>query len=130
MQRSCPHHGLPRDVLIRTFYNGVARSTRDTIDVVAGGSLMRKIDVAFGLLEEMANYNCLWPSKRLNLPRQAKNGGDMVASLQAQIANLSRQLSDLNVRAASIPSNSQLPSEGCSMMGHVGEEFDMENFGM
>ena len=41
--RSCPHHGLPRDVLIRTFYNGVTRSTRDTIDAAAGGSLMRKI---------------------------------------------------------------------------------------
>ena len=60
LQRSCPHHGLPRDVLIRTFYNGVTRSIRDIIDAVAGGSLMRKtVEAAFELLEEMANNNCL-----------------------------------------------------------------------
>ena len=34
LQRRCPHHGLPRDVLIRTFYNGVTRSIRDTIDEI------------------------------------------------------------------------------------------------
>ena len=69
--RSCPHHGLPRDVLIRTFYNGVTQSTRDTIDAAAGGSLMRKtVEAAFALLEEMANNNCLWPSERQNPPRQ------------------------------------------------------------
>ena len=80
--RSCPHHGLPRDVLIQTFYNGVTRSTRNTIDVAAGGSLLRKtVEVAFGLSEEMANNNCLWTSERLNPPRQRKNGGDVVASL-------------------------------------------------
>ena len=62
---SCPHHGLPKDVLIRTFYNGVMRSTRDTIDATAGGSLMHKtIDGAFKLLEKMANNNCLWPLER------------------------------------------------------------------
>ena len=99
--------------------------------MVAGGSLMRKtVDVAFGLPEEMDNNNCLWPSERLNPPRQAKNGGDVVASLQAQIANLSRKLGDLNMRATSIPTNSQLPSEVFSMIGHVGGEFGMANFGI
>ena len=50
--RSCPHHGLPRDVLIRTFYNGVTQSTRDTIDAAAKGSLMRKtVEAAFALFE-------------------------------------------------------------------------------
>ena len=42
LQRSCPHHGLPKDVLIRTFYNGVTSSTRDSIDAKAEGFLMRK----------------------------------------------------------------------------------------
>ena len=70
--------------MIRTFYNGVIRFTRDTIDAAAGGSLIRKtVEVAFGLLEKMENNNCLWPLERLNPLRQGKNGGDMVASLQA-----------------------------------------------
>ena len=65
--RSCHHHGLPRDVLIITFYNSVTRSTRDTINAAAGGSLMRKtVEAAFAHLEEMTNNNCLWPSKRQN----------------------------------------------------------------
>ena len=83
--RSCPHHGLPRDVLIRTFYNGVTQSTRDTIDAAVGGSLMRKIvEAAFSLLKEMANNNCLWPSECQNLPRQGgKIRVDTVTALQA-----------------------------------------------
>ena len=97
-QRSCPHHGLPKDVLIRTFYNGVTRSTRDTIDAAAGGSLMRKtVDAAFALLEEMANNNCLWPSESQNPPKQGgRIGVDAVTFLQAQIAALSKQLGDLS----------------------------------
>ena len=51
------------------------RSTRDTIDAAAGGSLMHKtIDGAFKLLEEMANNNCLWPSERQLAP---KKGGKL-----------------------------------------------------
>ena len=83
LQQSCPHHGLPRDVLIHTFYNGVTHSTRNTIDAASGGSLMRKmVEAAFDLLEEMTNNNCLWPSERLNHPKQGgKIGVDMVTSL-------------------------------------------------
>ena len=42
LQESWPHHGIPKDVLIRTFYNGVRSSTRDSIDAKAGGFLLRK----------------------------------------------------------------------------------------
>ena len=64
LQRSFSYHGLPKDVLIHTFYNGVIKSTRDTINAVTGGSLIRKtIEGAFELLEKMANNNCLWPSE-------------------------------------------------------------------
>ena len=42
-QRICPHHGLPKDVLIRSFYNRVTLATHDSIDSKAGCSLIRKI---------------------------------------------------------------------------------------
>ena len=62
LHRICPHHGLPKDVLIRTFYNGVIPSTRDSIDSKVGCSLMRKIvDEATTILETMAFDSCLWP---------------------------------------------------------------------
>ena len=71
LQRSCPHHGLPKDVLIRTFYNGVTSATRDSIDAKAGGFLMRKtVDEAAQLLDRMALDNCLWSSERVYLQKQ------------------------------------------------------------
>ena len=60
-QRICPHHGQPKDMLIRTFYNGVTSTTRDSIDSKAGCSLIRKIvDEAISILETMAFDSCLW----------------------------------------------------------------------
>ena len=54
-QRICPHHGLPKDVLIRTFYNGVTPATHDSIDFKASCSLIRKtLDEATSILETMA----------------------------------------------------------------------------
>ena len=61
-QRICPHHGLPKDVLIQTFYNEVALATRNSINSKARCSLMRKIvDEATIILETMAFDSCLWP---------------------------------------------------------------------
>ena len=84
-------------MLIKTFYNGVIQSTRDTIDAAVGGSLMRKtIEVAFSLLEEMANNNCFWPSESQNPQRQGgRSGVDTVTALQAQNSALTKQLSNL-----------------------------------
>ena len=36
LQRICSHHGLPKDVLIHTFYNEVTPATHDFIDSKAG----------------------------------------------------------------------------------------------
>ena len=55
LQRICPHHRLPKVVIIHTFYNGVAPTTRDSIDSKAGCSLIRKTeDEATSILETMA----------------------------------------------------------------------------
>ena len=63
-QRIYPHHGLPKDVLIRTFNNRVTPATRDSIDSKAGCSLMRKIvDEATTILETKSFDSCLWPAE-------------------------------------------------------------------
>ena len=92
MQRSCPHHGLPKDVLIRTFYNGVISSTRNSIDAKAGGFLIRKIvDESAQLLDRMALDNCLWSSERVHPPKQMERlEVDTVIALQAQISALTK----------------------------------------
>ena len=54
-------------MLIRTFYNGVTSSTRDSIDAKARGFFMRKIvDEAAQLLDRMAFDSCLWSSERVH----------------------------------------------------------------
>ena len=114
-------------MLIRTFYNGVTRSTRDTIDAVAGGSLMRKtVEAAFSLLEEMTNNNCLWPSERQNPPRQGgRIGVDTVTALQAQIAALTKQLSNLTNK-----NNPTTSGENCNFVGYFNNEFGVFDAGM
>ena len=122
LQRSCPYHGLPKDVLIHTFYNGVMRSTRDTIDAAACGSLMRKtIESAFELLEKMANNNCLWPSERHLAPRQGeKLGVDEVTSIQAQLAALSKKIDGFASRGNVISAScSAMYCEYCYMLDHT-----------
>ena len=85
LQRNCPHYGLPKDMMIRTFYNGVTSSIRDSIDAKAEGFLMRKIvDEVAQLLDRMAFDNCLWSSERVHPPKQMERlEVDIVTALQA-----------------------------------------------
>ena len=85
LQRICPHHGLPKDVIIKMFYNGVTPSTHDSIDSKAGCSLMRKtVDEATTILETMAFDSCLWLVERAIAPKAVgKFEVDGVTALQA-----------------------------------------------
>ena len=122
LQRSCPHHNLPRELLLQTFYNGVNHTTRGTIDAAAGGSLMRKtVDDAYDLLEEMANNNSLWAMERARAPIKEQKGVialDPVMALQVEVAKLSKQLSDIKMGSSSQVSAIQTPCELCGQVGH------------
>ena len=125
LQRSCPHHGLPKDVLIRTFYNGVTSSTRDSIDAKAGGFFMRKtVDKAIQLLERMALDNCLWSSERVLPPKQmGRLEVDTVIALQAQISALTKQLGNLTNK-----NNSASSGENCNFVRYSNNnEFGISN---
>jgi len=61
LQRQCPHHAVPDWLLIQTFYNGLEQSVKISIDAATGGPLMVKsIEAAKALLEEMASNNYHW----------------------------------------------------------------------
>ena len=65
LQRQCPHHGVPKWLLIQTFYQGLTEPMRITIDATAQGSFMSKTpDDAFNLLETMASNNYQWHGDR------------------------------------------------------------------
>ena len=69
---SAPHHGMPNWLLIQTFYNGLERLVKFSIDAATEGALMGKsIDTAKVLLEEMAFDNYYWSHKRATLRRES-----------------------------------------------------------
>ena len=126
LQRSCPHHGLPKDVLIRTFYNGVTSSTRDSIDAKARGFLMRKtVDEAAQILERMAHDNCLWSSERvLPIKQMGRIEVDTVTALQAQIATLTKQIGNLTYKT-----NTPSTSESCHLLSYSNNNFGISDAG-
>lgn len=98
--RKCPHHGLPKWLIVQTFYNGLVAATRTTIDAAAGGALMGKsIDEAYDLLEEMASNNYQWGSERSS---HRKVAGvyeiDALTTLTAQVAALTKAMQSANVQ--------------------------------
>ena len=119
LQQICPHHGLPKDVIIKTFYNEVTPSTRDSIDSKVGCSLMRKtVDEATAILETMVFDSYLWPTGWAIAPKASgKFKVDSMTTLQAQISALSKQLGNLSHKANAAPTNFQ--GEQCHMMGNM-----------
>ena len=53
--RQCPHHGLPKHDITQIFYDGLGAPERYFLDVVSGGTFMRKYeDEALELIELVA----------------------------------------------------------------------------
>lgn len=68
--RACPHHDLEMWMLVQNFYNGLLDNLRTSMDVVVGGSIMKKYPKdAYGLLEEMTNTGYQRPSQRATTGR-------------------------------------------------------------
>lgn len=67
-----PHHRLPDWIQVHNFYNGLNQSTRNMLDVAAGGMFMNKSTWdGQQLLAEMATNAYQWPSERNQARRLA-----------------------------------------------------------
>ncbi|EOY26830.1 Uncharacterized protein TCM_028782 [Theobroma cacao] len=93
--------GLPKWLLVQTFYSGLFGSIRTTIDVAACRTLMGKsIDEAYDLLEEMTFSIYQWPFERLVLRKVASvHELDSIIALTAQVAGLSKKFDILGVHS-------------------------------
>lgn len=62
--RACPCDGMEMWTLVQNFYNGLLDNLCTSMDVVLGGSIMKKYpkDV-HALLEEKINNSYQWPSQ-------------------------------------------------------------------
>ncbi|XP_050233223.1 uncharacterized protein LOC126681711 [Mercurialis annua] len=99
LQRSCPHHNLPNELLMQTFYNGASEATRGMIDAAAGGSLMKS--------NEKAKQT---PAKE-QLPKGVYSV-DQATALQAQVDVLTKQMQNMFVAAV------QASCDLCGQLGH------------
>ncbi|XP_030959070.1 uncharacterized protein LOC115981018 [Quercus lobata] len=98
--RRCPQHGLPDWLQIQMFYNGLNGQTQTIVDATSGGTLMSKIaEGATSLLEETASNNYQWPIERTMANKVAGiHELDPLATLSAQVASLSHQVSTLTTQ--------------------------------
>ena len=101
--RKCPHHGLPKWMLVQLFYNGLSTNTQLNVDAASGGAINNKTpDEAYELLEVMANNNYLKNDRNI-IKKPGVIEVDEVTALKAQIAAMDRKISKLSVNAVQIP---------------------------
>ena len=82
------------------FYNGLNGQTQTIVDAASGGTLMSKTaERATSLLEEMASNNYQLPTERTMAKKVAGiHELDPFATLSAQVASLSHQVSTLTTQ--------------------------------
>ncbi|WCJ39627.1 hypothetical protein M5689_020603 [Euphorbia peplus] len=106
LQRLCPHHHLPDELLMQIFYNGINPTTRSSLDAKSGGLFMKKTSVeARELLEEMAINSSMWPVDRAQSQTQTNSGPSSSSSSSAKgihsldpVSMMQAQLSALTLK--------------------------------
>ena len=90
--RKCPHHGLPKWMIVHNIYNGLNGTSRIVIDASAGGSFMKKSEEeAYELLDDVATNNFQWPSERVAAKKATGVYEiDALTALTAQVASLTK----------------------------------------
>nr|GEY35787.1 hypothetical protein [Tanacetum cinerariifolium] len=70
--RQCPQHGLSKHKIVQTFYKGIDRPTRNTIENSAGGTIMHKTpNEAYKLIEDIAVHTHEWYIPQDGMSRRA-----------------------------------------------------------
>ncbi|KAG8493072.1 hypothetical protein CXB51_010380 [Gossypium anomalum] len=95
--RRCPYHGLPLWLQVQTFHNSLNPSTRQMVDVAAGGTINNKTpEVAYKFIEEMSLNNYQWQVMRT---KPTKIVGiynvDVVNMLSNQVELLNKKIDGL-----------------------------------
>lgn len=134
LQRRCPHHGLPKEVLLQTFYQGTLQNTKYLLDAAAGGSLMNlSYQGAYEKIEDMANNvshhyggeRTATPKKPVGVLEVGESTAYM-AKIDASLRELTNQVKSMQLGAASQACQmGAMPMYGDA----VGEDFDQVSEG-
>ncbi|KAJ9541850.1 LOW QUALITY PROTEIN: hypothetical protein OSB04_028356 [Centaurea solstitialis] len=75
--RKCPHHGIPYNIQLETFYNGLNYSARQMLDATAGGAFTASsYNEGYNILEKTSNNNGHWADSRSKPLQLAGTKGD------------------------------------------------------
>ncbi|KAJ9167352.1 hypothetical protein P3X46_022013 [Hevea brasiliensis] len=113
LQRRCPHHGIPKWMLVQHFYNGVSPAIRSTIDASSGGDLMEKSeDEAFSALDKIAYNNYQWSCERNEIKKPAGMFElDAMNMINAKFDALTRKMDKLSMKVYSSAGGSSNSAE-------------------
>ena len=106
----CPHHGISKVDLLRTFYIALGNQLKTMIDASAGGSLMNKSAAeAEELIEQIAKNTFNWHNERNRAkPVHALYELDEVSQLKAQMASLTAQFNRMQPTSSAGSSHTQM----------------------
>ena len=122
----CPHHGMENWLLMQTFYHGLTNSTRETMDVAAGGAFLSlTIPATTALVEKMTsnqgwNKECLQTHKRGGGMHQLKE----VDMLSTKMDLLMKKLEDRANEKQEVMHihDSRMTCEVCGNTRHSGND--------
>nr|GEV36997.1 hypothetical protein [Tanacetum cinerariifolium] len=99
----CPQHGLSKHKIVQTFYKGIDRHTRNTIDNSAGGMIMHKTpNEAYKLIEYNAVHMHEWYAPQYGVSKRATSkaveadGVSEIVDLTNQMAMFNKNFDKLN----------------------------------
>ncbi|XP_056685817.1 uncharacterized protein [Spinacia oleracea] len=126
-QRECPHHGIPKWLLLQKFYLGLSPSSKTSLDAGAGGPIMNKTeDQIEEIIEDVVeNYQSWHVGERSydGKSRIEDGKGSVYAIEQARmIEKLSSRLEKLEntpfagSAASKPPSPSTIPSPSATLL--------------
>nr|GEW36214.1 reverse transcriptase domain-containing protein [Tanacetum cinerariifolium] len=89
----CPNHNMSPVTQIDTFYNGLTLRHRDTINVAAGGTFMkRRPEECYDLIENMTAHHNDWDTSA----QRSESSSSITSSYDLKIVALKAEMAEIN----------------------------------
>ncbi|XP_056695576.1 uncharacterized protein [Spinacia oleracea] len=120
-QRECPHHGIPKWLLLQKFYLGLSPTSKTSLDAGAGGPLMNKTeDQIEEIIEDVVQNYQAWHVGTRNYDCKSRSDdgkGSIYAMEQARIIEkLRSRLEKLESTPSQPPSPSKIPPPSATLL--------------
>ncbi|KAK4407869.1 hypothetical protein Sango_0367900 [Sesamum angolense] len=119
---------------VQTFYNGVTLANRNIIDIVAGGTIMKKLpSEAVSIIDEIATNLYSYGQERTDTSTTSIHNIEAISALSAQVAALMHTVNNSLQMGATMWNGAPIgPCGACGQMGYlsqsckVGSQFSIQ----